>query len=278
MTDLGYYGDPVQLPTGVSAGAIVAYEVVTANADGTVDLRSLLGRSSRSRVPGVAGWRPTVADVVLATDVNGDPQAPAIVSVQQAANQPGTPTVTALPSTGLYDGREVIFTFAQTVNPVDAKKIFWRLRYDLASNAWYPVGAQDPIYGYTGPIATFSTFGNNVWGGVDANDPTITIPLVGDYEIDWGCGQFFVSGGTANWYISAYFNTGDMTLNGTQPATDVCTVGSASSYGSGRASKKMNVPSAAAVLRHRYYHTSTAAANVTRGEAYIKAYPRKIPA
>jgi len=85
MSDLGFFGDPVRPPPHVSGGVVVAYEVVTCNADGTVDLRNRLSRASRQRVPGLAGWTASVGDRVLAVDVGANPQSPAVIAVQVSA-------------------------------------------------------------------------------------------------------------------------------------------------------------------------------------------------
>lgn len=83
--DLGSWGDPPRMPRHVSSGGPTAYEVVTVNGDGTVDLRNRQGRATRSRVPGIAGWTPSEGDIVIAVDLNGNPQTPAVIAVQRCA-------------------------------------------------------------------------------------------------------------------------------------------------------------------------------------------------
>jgi hypothetical protein len=85
MSDLGHWGDPLGMPRSVNAPGVLAYEVVTVNADGTVDLRNTRSRASRGRVPGLSGWTPTKGDIVLAVDLGGDPQDPAVIAVQRAS-------------------------------------------------------------------------------------------------------------------------------------------------------------------------------------------------
>jgi len=187
------------------------------------------------------------------------------------------PVVTTLPDAStLPDGHEVYFAFSQTVNPTSAKKIKWHLRFDLADSAWYTVGDPEPIYAMQSATETFSSFSANAWGGVSSNDPTVTLPIPGEYRIEWGCGQFFLSS-IGNWYIAAYFTTGEQTANGTQPTSDICAVSATGTWGSGQAVKKLTTSGANQVIRHRYYHTAAAAANLTRGSAFIKAFPRKFP-
>jgi hypothetical protein len=183
-----------------------------------------------------------------------------------------TPVVTSLPGSPVT-GQRILYKFTQTVNPTNAKDIYWPLIWD--GTAWYPTGGCEPLYGYTAASATFAAFGANVWGGVDANDPSVTFPLAGDYEIQWGTGQFFhaIAG---NWFISAYFSTGDQTANGTPPTADILTVSGTATFGSGHSSKKMNIPTIGNIIRMRYYMQVGGAANLTRGSAYVKAYPRKI--
>lgn len=87
--DLGEWGQPIRMPHKTSSGGPMAYEVTTVNADGTVDLRNRLSRATRSRVPGLAaGWDPAKGDLVIAVDLGGNPQTPAIVAIQKAASDP----------------------------------------------------------------------------------------------------------------------------------------------------------------------------------------------
>jgi hypothetical protein len=188
------------------------------------------------------------------------------------------PVVTTLPPTP-YDGQEIYYKFSQNVVPADAQVTYWHLRWDVTTASWYPVGDPSPIYAYQGTMETFGSFAAKTWGGVSANDPKIFFPLPGDYDIEWGCGQFWanVSG---NWFITAYWTNADQTSNGSaDPAVDVACPEAGTTYSSAHASKKINVTAAIIAagvgLRQHYYINITGTAALSRGSAYIKAYPRR---
>jgi hypothetical protein len=183
---------------------------------------------------------------------------------------PYLPTVTSLP-TEVSDGQEVLYRFTQSVTPADAAVIVWRLRWDKTAAAWLPVGNQTPIYALQSANEAV-TVSAGTWSGVSANDPLINVPRSGDYEVEWGCGQFWINA-VGNWYIAAYFPGSEQTVNGTQPTSDIAAVPGTGTWGGGRATKKMTL-AATNQLKQRYY--STVAGTLTRGSAFIKAYPRRI--
>ncbi len=190
----------------------------------------------------------------------------------QGPSGPAIPVVTALPVLPA-DGQECFYRFTQSVNPVDAKIIYWHLKYNAAQNAWYPVGRPDPIFALQAANEQ-TVYSANTWGGVTANDPLVTFPLTGDYEVEWGCGQFWVSA-VGNWYIAAWYPGSEQTLNGTAPTANIFTCQAGGTWSGGQGTKKMAM-AATQQLKQRYY--VTAAGTLTRGTAFIKAYPRKISA
>lgn len=73
---------PINPPTA-ARGAIVGTtlaEVVTANADGTVDVRLSRSRGGKGAVAVVAGLDLDVGDRVLITLIDGDPNTPIITN------------------------------------------------------------------------------------------------------------------------------------------------------------------------------------------------------
>lgn len=302
---LGAAGEPALLNTWVNMGGTVATAAFRKYPNGKVRLR---GGVKNGTIPSVAmftlpvGYRPpadmdfAVASagafgrvVVEASSGNVYPQTGSNVTfylngiefdtesvTSYAPSTIGPATVSSLPSNPV-DGQDIIYRFQQTVNPVDAAWLFWHLRWDTALAAWIPVGRQEPVYGYHPPFEVVS-YSANTWGGVNANDPSVTIPLKGDYEIEWGAGMFYCNV-VANIYIAAYYVGSEQTPNGTQPSTDILAVtgaGGASTYVGGvSASKKVNGMTVGQVQKHRYYITA-AASSLGRGAAFVRAYPRKI--
>lgn len=54
-------------------------EVITINPDGTVDARPVNSRATKIGVQIPGGYAPTLGDMVLITDVGGDPRQPIVV-------------------------------------------------------------------------------------------------------------------------------------------------------------------------------------------------------
>jgi hypothetical protein len=81
----GRWGEPTQMPTPVSSSGIEAFEVVTVNADKTVNLRNRASRATYTQVPAlIAGWTPSKGDLVLAAALGANVQRPAIITVQRS--------------------------------------------------------------------------------------------------------------------------------------------------------------------------------------------------
>ena len=77
---------PIDPPTPVQGKPLTAieYEVVTVNADGTVDVRSRSSRASRIGVPVPPGTVLAIGDRVVIVDLGADQQLPVIVQVTQS--------------------------------------------------------------------------------------------------------------------------------------------------------------------------------------------------
>lgn len=75
------YLDPQQPPTRATLNprAIHSAQVLVVNADGSVDVRLLTSRSTRHRVPVIAGLSPTLGARVLLAHLDEDPQTPVVI-------------------------------------------------------------------------------------------------------------------------------------------------------------------------------------------------------
>lgn len=110
------------------------------------------------------------------------PAAPSVGTVWIDTDDPvpGTSAatlVTALPGSPV-DGQEVYYV-ADSTNGV-----IWHLRYRLASPSslykWEFVGGS-PLYSEDLNGGGFGPFSSSAWGGINAADPAVTVPLPGDY-------------------------------------------------------------------------------------------------
>lgn len=70
-------------PTSVAGApsSMTTGEVVTTNADGTVDVRPTNGRATKASVPVIATYAPGLGDRVVLTDLDGDPNTPVVLAV-----------------------------------------------------------------------------------------------------------------------------------------------------------------------------------------------------
>jgi hypothetical protein len=114
-----------------------------------------------------------------------------------AGSYTSIPIVTALPTTGLTDGKEIYF---QTTAMATAGLVY-HLRYRLtnpdgstnfSSYKWEVICVAD-LESYI--FAPESRAQNGVWGDVATVGPSITVPLAGDYDIAYG-GSLMSSGGS----------------------------------------------------------------------------------
>ena len=184
---------------------------------------------------------------------------------RQAASGKRTPLHTSLPASPV-DGQEIRYLAD------DANGVIWTLRYRAASASaykWEFVGGP-PLEDEQLAGETFSTFGANVWGGISANDPRVTVPLAGDYDVvstvvmstnvtatlwlgHW-LGAEAVLANAANFYSEVDHTTGGCPISLAQRA--------------------LALP-ASALVSQRYRHNGASAANITRSGA-IRVTPVRV--
>jgi len=210
-----------------------------------------------------AGPSPRVGELMwVDTDAN---DAPAFV--QRVVSLPSSPT----------DGQEIYLQVTPAVTPADTTPLLWHLRYDLSLTAWLPVGRQEPVYAHRGLTEFFAFSSVNTWGGINANDPQVTVPRAGDYDVEWGAGIGLLGSagnGTLGLQIAGVDPAATTSLGG----ADAAIVGHAETGStwtkSGPGHRKLTGLAVGAVIKHRY--ATSVVGNVYRGNAYIKLYPRKI--
>jgi hypothetical protein len=297
---------------GIAPLGIVDSMVATANKDGTAATPSMrtIGAGAQQAMAGntrldtiaaptgpvslnsqkiTSLATPTVAtdgaskgyvDALIGPEVSIDPNPPSPRTSQLIwvdTDEPEVPIVyggparvTSLPSAPT-DGQEIYYMFQQTVIPVDAKWTIWHLIWDATAAAWLPVGQQDPIYAWGG-YANFPSWSANTWGNFDANDPRVTLPRAGDYELAWG-NQAALSPIGSNAWCGLQVAGVDPGV-GTDTATGFGTT--TSQWGpAGHAARKYNGLAAGTVVLIRYM-TQSVTGQMTRTGGYIKAYPRRI--
>lgn len=106
------------------------------------------------------------------------------------------PIVTVLPNTGLYTGREVYYRFAD----MDGNFRLWHLVYDAALTSaykWHVVSAI-PMFASVAASDTENLVAG--WADLNSVGPSINVPLLGDYEVDWA-GRGISPNGSANMLI-----------------------------------------------------------------------------
>lgn len=186
----------------------------------------------------------------------------------------GPQRVSSLPSSP-FDGQEIYYRFQQTVNPVDAVWIVWHLIYDATTGAWLPVGRQEPVYAHRGITESFAFSSANAWGGINVNDPQVTVPRAGDYDVEFGCGTML--GGAVNMWVGlrvAGVDPGNSPGGGSDGNYVSGAQTSATWDKSGPGHRKITGIAASATIQQRYQVSG--ATTVQRGGAYIKAFPRRI--
>jgi hypothetical protein len=192
---------------------------------------------------------------------------------RQAVSGFRIPVVTVLPPTP-SDGQEVKYRFLPTQTPATTIPLIWHLQWDAALGAWLPVGEQRPIMAFYQPGAAIS-MGQAIWGTYDANDPRLTIPLAGTYEVETGVAEAYYSSGgspTAADHLS-------LTLNKASGQIDVSFETGAAIAPGGTGG--MNVKGAYVLalndtLRQTYYLTATSAQNIIMRGRYTQARVMRI--
>lgn len=187
------------------------------------------------------------------------------------------PIVTSLPASP-NDGMEVYYKFTQNVIPADASVVIWHLVYDLATTAWYPVGQQEPVYAVRGTFENIlDSLAAYTWFVMNANDPRATVPLAGDYEVEWGVGRAWANPTGNNVHIG--ISLSGIGLAATAAANDtgltIAMPGTSSFSASGPGSYKW-VGAVTGNTAQMQYQISATQVTMYRGAAYVKLFPRKI--
>lgn len=184
------------------------------------------------------------------------------------------PNATSLPASPV-DRQEVHF---QTQAMATAGFGPWHLRYrtnnpDGSTNAntskWEPVGVPTPLFAEAHARVTKVSMPAATFGSVDANDPTVTVPLAGDYLVRHAAAM--VPANAAAVAIG-------VKVGATEPVVNTNTVlASAVAGGSAAMSQEIRalaVP-AATVLAQRYYQNQLAQ-NVDRMAASLSVVPLRV--
>lgn len=191
-------------------------------------------------------------------------------AVVQGATPALNPVVTALPVSPV-DGQEIYYRFVPTATPSTTIPIIWHMRWDAVAACWLPVGQQEPIIAGYVPGASVS-MGVNLWGTYDANDPRVTAPRAGVYEIEAGIGEAY---GPVNTVISG------IGINGS-PNTTTTGEGSGTQYnaqsGGSQQLKVAEYTLAINDVARQYYYAFAGAGpqNVVMRNRYIQIRPKKI--
>jgi hypothetical protein len=180
----------------------------------------------------------------------------------------GPPTVTSLPLQPL-DGQECYYRFTPTATPANAIPLFWHLRYDLVTAKWYPVNDPVPLEAFFA-AGVSTSMGSGAWGTYDANDPRVTTPLPGIYDIETGTSETYAG-------VAINMNVG-IGINGTViPDRE----GGMSSFTAGwpvtgYANYRGVALNANDIIRQYYFLTTAGPQNVVMRGRYILMRPRRI--
>lgn len=210
------YVDPIDPPTAAAPppSVLTRAEVSNVPAPGLADVRFSNSRGARTGVPVVAGINVVAGDVVLLEHLDGDPNLPVITGRLAVPAL----TVTALPTTGLYEGKEILF---QTLAMATAGYPPWRLRYralnpDGSPNAsaykWDCLGGGELADQADGAGVTYTTAGAYVFTAFPT--PVLTLPLAGDYVVDTNSSGFGITA-SGDFRIQALLSGGVTGVEGT---------------------------------------------------------------
>lgn len=173
--------------------------------------------------------------------------------------------VTALPTVP-YDGQEIYYRFVPTQTPASTIPIIWHLKWDAATSAWLPVGDQRPILAFYSAGQSIS-MGSGSWGTYDANDPRVTAPLAGIYEVECGVSECY-GGGTA-------FNIG-IGQQGTVSAQLESGCMLAAGGGGHQELKTVLTTALNDLFRQYYWLTAAGAQNIVMRNRYMQIRPLRI--
>lgn len=197
--------DPVGMPRTLrgTPSHIEVATVSVVNSDGTIDAQ-MVGRTAIKSQLEVPRWyKPVKGDRILTTDIAGDQNRPiviAFVSDEKGSSkqpqggftnpsEPKTELVSALPGSPV-DGQEIYFQNTTLA----AEGVVWHLRYRSASassHKWEFVGGSAVFSEVlTGQATSSTSFTDLATVG-----PSITMPLAGDYDAEFGARIFNAASG-----------------------------------------------------------------------------------
>lgn len=172
---------------------------------------------------------------------------------------PGTPT----------DGQTIIYAADAT------NGIYWMLRYIAAmagSYKWVYLGGP-PLASERSNTDASAAIASNTWAGVNANDPTVTLPLAGDWRVDHGT-HFGQAGGSSTNYCG--IKVGGTEAGDTDQLTSPVWSDAATGITSHRSSGRLNGIAAATALAQRYKHQVGTSQVITRRASYLLATPIRV--
>ena len=197
-------------------------------------------------------------DIYVWVDTN-EPTPPYVV--------PGPPLVTNLPSNPV-DGQEVHY-LADATNGV-----IWHLRYraaELGSYKWGFIGGSSLRDEQQAEETYSGTFPLTTWGGVNANDPTITVPLAGDYVVNQGARVFMDKTNACHIGVK---------IGATEPIYLTNSSGTTAGFANISVLPIQQITliavPAATVLAQRYYVSTNAVTSFKRGGAWLEVIPVRV--
>lgn len=152
------------------------------------------------------------------------------------------PLVTALPTTGLFDGMEVIFTDSLT-----AGLYFWRFRYVAArpTNKWVFVGGA-PAFSQ---VDTNQSTTSSTYADLGTVGPDLTVPIAGLYVVEIGFAENSSTSGN-NLYMS--YSVAGAAVNDLDGIVIRTTGGSNGDIGRGNSRANRRTLAAGATLVSKY--------------------------
>lgn len=172
------------------------------------------------------------------------------------------PVVTSLPGSPV-DGQEVYYQADATAG------VYWHLRYRAAASGsykWEFVGG--PALTDEWLASEGSGVSANTWGGISANDPIVTAPLAGDYDVQHSVGLT----NSVNALISIGLKRGATEpVGGTDNVNSFVTGGTWATLVQRR---KLTGVAAALAISQRYF--TNAAGTLTRSSAHLALTPVRV--
>lgn len=187
------------------------------------------------------------------------------------SRNPKPPFVSSLPSSAA-DGQEIYYQADGT------NGVIWHLRYRSGSSSsykWEFIGGPPLTSASNETTTTGVNISNVTWSSIDGNDPTLTVPLAGDYRISHHAVTSIGLGGGTTQAIGLRYGATEpsLTIRGT--------------VRSGVDTANLAIPMSADIIKtaltastsitQRYYQDSGGLRNITRfGVASLSAVPVRV--